>query len=1090
MVDDMDHDYHAGWVDKLVKTPSTVKTYSRFHRGKLIERYSPIDHVLRGSRSFAARSLRSRHGLAGLRLPSDRTNNENASTDPNDQSINPPPRTDRIVLGEVQNSNQPARAVPARLRPSPTPSLKRKKAEAIVKAHGSPTHVRVTAGGRIVPSEQSPLCLPRYGYSAVQVNGGLIKFAPNYHAGKALQWGPTAQDGSQNGFVAQDIEGRLYQIVNGTILPLTEVDGGLQLYMPAPNLNITEKSFSGGNTALPHGHNIPTQAPLPPSQVPAPASLQPSISTQITGLELEYSKLDHELRDLDKTEVIHGKSMGRSAKDALVAKRRELVITLDGIRKAIKLLKDSPATQQSNERPQTPRAGSDRHRMSPRTFSNQSFALGNKQNSSVPASFHQQQFLGQTPFMPLQPSYNHESVPSDGPGFMAPPMLIPPMGFFMHPPPFDGSVAWMPPFQPYAAPALSTAASERPAEPVAVQIDGTSSLHELRPQTPRQSHALALKDPDTKQIINVKSLLNPMSPVYKPAVDGANRSARTSELDHKAIRDRPPTPLSFARLASTGDQTGDHSQRSTHHTATTSSGSSIRTMDFFPHNTRDHSMRKHEYPLSTNDSDKENEIPQDSARGSSDNSSVQQDGNADWNPKIPTRAFLHIQQEHVSTPVAPPGTPVASSTKRGHAHDKVFGHRHSHFLPSGEAPGAIPQAHHSHDGASSSHDANTPSGLRLIDFSHKPRAWVEGYQAGLSRRPVGADRKGDFLDGYCSGLLKSEPSAITDQVSLDSPGYDAKQFPVPVELYTRSKDCLKEAIYSPSNEDVILTPALDGPSIDNTAFNLGAWQKHHEYYMSLGGQGLAEFPFPTRSSSVAQTPYHGGTATQQSVAPERQSVSSGTHGDVRAQFADLNISDRVAFGAVDKDLPGTTSAPGMSASNDRPNMFNQGKRIISPLEWRTRNSLANVVNMTSHLFAQNQFDGQPADKLSSHSDREPMLASACEISGSTFNAEAGSRFKEFSLDGLSPPVSPGPMSPAVSPRSSPVKLSKTNRRSASRSTKHSPAKGKLEQIAGMVGIKISPERAVVSGEYGSPGKRHWKDLWKGSRSVSGKHEVL
>ena len=41
--------------------------------------------------------------------------------------------------------------------------------------------------------------------------------------GKA-QW----TQATQNGFVAQDVNGRLCQIVNGTILPLNEVDGALR----------------------------------------------------------------------------------------------------------------------------------------------------------------------------------------------------------------------------------------------------------------------------------------------------------------------------------------------------------------------------------------------------------------------------------------------------------------------------------------------------------------------------------------------------------------------------------------------------------------------------------------------------------------------------------------------------------------------------------------------------------------------------------------------------------------------------------------------------------------------------------------------
>lgn len=52
--------------------------------------------------------------------------------------------------------NVVASSVPSALKkPSPSPSFKRDKAEKLLKAHGSPPGVRVTAGGRIVPADNS-----------------------------------------------------------------------------------------------------------------------------------------------------------------------------------------------------------------------------------------------------------------------------------------------------------------------------------------------------------------------------------------------------------------------------------------------------------------------------------------------------------------------------------------------------------------------------------------------------------------------------------------------------------------------------------------------------------------------------------------------------------------------------------------------------------------------------------------------------------------------------------------------------------------------------------------------------------------------
>ncbi|EMC91900.1 hypothetical protein BAUCODRAFT_309568 [Baudoinia panamericana UAMH 10762] len=289
------------------------------------------EHVLRGSKSFAARSWKSRASAMS-------SNKENRSTNASDNvRLASFASTKSIaVLGEIAPNNQQILRPPPgpyRPRPSPTPSIRKQKIESLVKAHGSPDHVRVTAGGRIVPSEQSPLCHPRYGYSAIKVNGGLIKFAPNHPMGKA-QWTQATQDG----FVAQDINGRLCQIVDGTILPLHETEAGLQLYIPAPNLTVTHRSPVSGNFAPQSAQHDDNRSVSPHGILPAP-----STQSQINALELEYVKLESELRDVDKTEVLHGPTMGKGARDALVAKRRELVVNLDKIRKAIKSLRDQTA---------------------------------------------------------------------------------------------------------------------------------------------------------------------------------------------------------------------------------------------------------------------------------------------------------------------------------------------------------------------------------------------------------------------------------------------------------------------------------------------------------------------------------------------------------------------------------------------------------------------------------------------------------------------------------------------------------------------------------------------------------------------------
>jgi hypothetical protein len=676
---------HARWVDDLVGSPTTRGTERR-SSSSLLTVEDASEHVLRGSKSFAARSWKSRQSANSLRVPSNKENRSTTASD-TDRSL-PGPTKVGGVLGEIAPNNQAIRSGPWRQRPSPTPSLRKKKIESLVKAHGSPTHVRVTAGGRIVPSEQSPLCHPRYGYSAIKTNGGLIKFAPNNPAGKT-QW----TQATQNGFVAQDIEGRLCQIVDGVVMPLTEINGALQLYMPAPNLNITQRGPSAGpSTSVPPAPG-PQHQQRQASQVVAP---EPSPAAQMSALELEYSKLDHELKELNKTEVLHGKTMGKVAKDALFGKRRELIINMDNVRKALKSLKDQAAAA-----PAAPPAPAPQP------------AVGPKQSISppknrLPAFLQQRQTNQQAPpippapapavfghfFGPIQPQpyptpYGFQTTPSPEAPYDPQPWAMPPAAVFVPPPhPFDGSMSST--SLPLAAqPPCAGPPTEQPAQHATVQRPGPPAPEPGLPQNdgalsvadnakvspPRQSHALPIKAPEPK---GLKSSLNPMSPVYKPGQGLSPPGSTERPAAPKSVKDRAPTPLSpFLQLATT---TADSHKVSTGTNETvspvkkslvqSSSISSFETADFFPRNTREYSTRKHEYPDPSDPSeDKENADPQ------------RRDSKLEEQSRTPAKlsqvshghpVIVHSNYEAASpqqkAPIAPPGTPVnADATTNQHS---------------------------------------------------------------------------------------------------------------------------------------------------------------------------------------------------------------------------------------------------------------------------------------------------------------------------------------------------------------------------------------------------------------------------------------
>lgn len=1142
------HDVNIRWIEGLVATPEN-DPFSKSALVPLTRQPSPTEHVLRGSRSFAARSFRSRVSGNSLRVPSNKSNNENFSASAfesmrNSISVNSQPVGQ--VLGEIPANGQVVRQGPFKTGRSPTPSLKKKKAEAIVRAHGSPTHVRVTAGGRIVPSDQSPLCHPRFGYSAVKTNGGLIKFAPNYPA--KPQW----TQATENGFVAQDMQGNLCQIVNGTILPLNEVDGTLRLYMPAPNLKVTQRGSSLGPINVPFAHDGSQQNALTKTNpVIAP---EPSSESQITALELEYSKLEHELKDVDKTEVIHGRTMGKVAKEALITKRRELVMNMDKIRKAIKGLKNQPPPNA----PTSPRAMLKRQSTSPPR--NRLPPFLQKQQTEVNAA--------QAPFSVgngLHAAFGGQVVPQPTPSpeelYTGHGWAMPPPGMFAPPPPFDGGMA--PPFAAFSqAPQLGAIGDQLPSriEELIPQNDGARSMADVQVSSPNQSRAVSIRAPEPKLANNLKSSLNPMSPVYKPIVT----TLSSGEMAAKSIKDRVPTPLSPLRQlqppaqnqkASTAtNETISPAKKSTD--LQSSSISSFETADFFPCNTREYSNRHYAYSFRPDPSDgKENADPELPAAG------------RDESPVTPGMENQHSpQQSAYRAPAPPPGTPVYQDDAVNKAllqtnpqgpridlpnrsthnispkskREWLFVQEHPNTIA--QQPSSSPEKPH----AWQDEICVTASPYDTIDFSHKPREWIEGYQAGLQRRPIGADRIGDFLEGYCSGLLKSKPANTTTSTtagpSTGSPLKPVSRRPSPAvpsrpssqvqmiekvaphprppfETTSQSMDTLKQAVFAPQNENAVLTPGPDGPHVTEGSFNLGAWSRSR-HDASNGSvpkiEALPGYPFPERTSSVI---HRQGVMSEVNV--DRHSQPKDARNITSSAAPLLHPVQAAATFAQQPTSPALSTlsiASGSIASGSAPNAANRissltsiesgmhrqwpGNRIMTPTEWKSGSSVAHAAGLATGYFSNAQFDGthdtQPALRVPgqytdavSHTGAN-QAQRVISITSNTSGAQQG-RFREGSLDGLSnPAVSPSqPMSPTLTPRDTPMKDG-AKRKESSPIKGPSPAKAKFEHMAEKVGIKVTstgkpnnPAGASATAEPVSPtGKRRWRDVWrKGGRDT-------
>ncbi|KAK5165527.1 uncharacterized protein LTR77_009056 [Saxophila tyrrhenica] len=1140
---------HQRWIEDIISTPESPPDHVSPHSNSLTEVESPSEHVLRGSKSWAARSYRSRTSGTSLRVPSNKENRSTIDENSRQSSGNHIPLSAPAlpILGEIAPNGQLLRPTgPWKFGRSPTPSLKKKKAEAIVKAHGSPQHIRVTAGGRIVPSEQSPLCHPRYGYSAIKANGGLVKFAPNHPMGKA-QW----TQATQNGFVAQDVNGRLCQIVNGTILPLNEIDGALRLFLPAPNLNISSHGSSFGPLAPERvGSTGHQQRAASISKPAASASADPPLPAQTNALELEYSKLEHELKELDKTEALHGRTMTKTAKDALVGKRRELVSTMDNIRKAIKSIKSA----QQAEAP-----------LSPRVMHNQQQSISSPPNRlpaflqqrppqpneasapHFPANFNQ--FFGMPqPQLPGNHFGGQATTPSDAP--FNPAYAMPPL--FVPPPAFDGSMA--PAYPAFPEPPVGgdiTAAQRVQAYGAATKVDEASTAGQL-PQndgarsvadlkkvaSPRQSRAVDIKAPVPKPATAFKSNLNPMSPAYKPGAGFLKAAANGDRPAPKSVKDRAPTPLSplhqlrpsstaiKASLAS--EDTSSPTKKSPH--LHSSSVSSFETVDFFPRDTKEYSTRKYAYLDQSED--KENTAPPQSSTEAS----------AAVPPTTPLSDLANGASSKVApasgfkAPAPPPGTPVtvnlstakaqrsiqhtASSTDSRHFDFAILPDRLAHNVsPKSKRQNFVFVEEHPSeftDQTSSSspeklHQCReelcaTASPVGQIDFTEASRDWIEGYREGLARRPVGSDRQEDYLDGYCAGLLKSKhanlgpstgsptkppprrpspgiaPSRSSSRLQLDR--HEAVTARPPFEKALQSMDTLKEAVFAPNNENAILTPSAEGPSANELTFNLGTWAKDKEQAGAFEGR-------PTNNGAPPSGfPFPSRTSSVM----QRQTNSSDR---------ELAATQRItSMGSVVNKPPQSSTPTATTVGSAGSNSSNAGENRVSSMTSIDSNLYRQWPGcrvFSPHLEWKSASSiAQAAGLATGHmtnaesEDTGKAIEPQRIVSFTSEKMTHHSRFQEGSLDGITnPPNSPQPISPPMSPTLSAINSpGKTSKRS-SPAKGTSPAKVKFEHIAEKVGIKVTTGGKKEDGSSPSSpnGKRNWRNVWRGgSRKDSSQDE--
>lgn len=359
------------------------------------------------------------------------------------------PPSNRTLYSSAASSLTPTAPVK---KPSPSPSIKRGKAEKLLKEHGSPPGMRVTAGGRIVPSDIPPVLSNRFVNST---------FKPPAPRGIPLTSTMIEQQRTDTTMPRLEVIGSrpvLYVGDRAYALPALDATSAaappppsvatesvLKPTVPASILS-TQNSFSGA-------------APAPPrARTPTP-----SPNLDLSALKAQQISKRQELRTVEQTEVLQASQQTDAWRASIIEKKRNLIIELDSLRKQIGALESSENSKAPPE---------------PSHDFTSSFGAG-----AVP--MQPPAFV--SPFQQTLPSslYGYQGTPSY-------------QHMIMFPPPFNAY-----PNMPITADAVSFG-------------HNTVQVPQSPGSAGRRSHAIQIKPPPEETKKQISSALDPKSPTYQP----------------------------------------------------------------------------------------------------------------------------------------------------------------------------------------------------------------------------------------------------------------------------------------------------------------------------------------------------------------------------------------------------------------------------------------------------------------------------------------------------------------------------------------------------------------------------------------------
>ncbi|ORY06650.1 hypothetical protein BCR34DRAFT_666554 [Clohesyomyces aquaticus] len=245
--------------------------------------------------------------------------------------LRPSASANLIGLGAAPSAAPGVAAVTAGKKPSPSPSVKRGKAERLLKEHGSPPGLRVTAGGRIVPSDLPPLGSARFTSNGLKAQPPSTVTLNNSLPGQAqLDLSSLPQNiqfiGGQPVLCLGD---HVFQIPT---LPQTQNTFGT--FVPTITPSVQPAT----------GVTMSTLAITYPGVGAASQSPNSWEGLDLPGLKQRHQFKKAELRSLEQQEVIEGPKNDDVWRQRIVAVKKALVTEIDAMRKTIKVKEGNPTT--------------------------------------------------------------------------------------------------------------------------------------------------------------------------------------------------------------------------------------------------------------------------------------------------------------------------------------------------------------------------------------------------------------------------------------------------------------------------------------------------------------------------------------------------------------------------------------------------------------------------------------------------------------------------------------------------------------------------------------------------------------------------